>query len=75
MFRTAKYKFDVAEVTRKLFVSYRRLFAVMIAVCIFFYILPPIFRYLFMNIPEKKGLIFYFHIYTYVLMYVYLVTL
>ncbi|KAI8124808.1 hypothetical protein FF38_10486 [Lucilia cuprina] len=54
MFRTAKYKFDVTEVTRKLFVSYRRLFAVMLGVCIFFYILPPIFRYLFMNAPEKK---------------------
>ncbi|XP_065357587.1 uncharacterized protein KIAA2013 homolog [Calliphora vicina] len=54
MFRTAKYKFDVTEVTRKLFVSYRRLFAVMLGVCVFFYILPPIFRYLFMSAPEKK---------------------
>ncbi|KAM7352969.1 uncharacterized protein KIAA2013 homolog [Cochliomyia hominivorax] len=54
MFRTAKYKFDVTEVTRKLFVSYRRLFAVMLGACIFFYVLPPIFRYLFMSAPEKK---------------------
>lgn len=69
MFRTAKYKFDVAEVARKLFVSYRRLFAVMLGVCIFFYILPPVFRYLFMSTPEKKGFYKFQMCYKYIRVY------
>lgn len=57
MFRTAKYKIDIGEIARKLVTSsYRRLFVVLICVCVFFYILPPIFRYLFIRAPENKGL-------------------
>ncbi|XP_005175897.1 uncharacterized protein KIAA2013 homolog [Musca domestica] len=44
MFRTAKYKIDLVN-----FSSYRRLFVVLLCVCVFFYLLPPIFRYLFLG--------------------------
>ncbi|XP_061391463.1 uncharacterized protein KIAA2013 homolog [Musca vetustissima] len=50
MFRTAKYKIDFVN-----FSSYRRLFVVLLCVCIVFYLLPPIFRYLFLGrAPENK---------------------
>ncbi|XP_030383589.1 uncharacterized protein KIAA2013 homolog [Scaptodrosophila lebanonensis] len=61
MFRSAKNKFDAAEVVRRLkrlaegtLSSYRRLFLALISVCIVFYMLPPIFRYLFLNAPQQK---------------------
>ncbi|XP_037960410.1 uncharacterized protein KIAA2013 homolog isoform X2 [Teleopsis dalmanni] len=61
MFRTAKNKFDSGELMRKLkritdgnFMTYKRLFLLLLAICVFFYLLPPIFKYLFMNAPEKK---------------------
>ncbi|XP_013102948.1 uncharacterized protein KIAA2013 homolog [Stomoxys calcitrans] len=55
LFRSAKYKIDIGEITRKLVTSsYRRLFVALLFVCIFFYILPPVFRYLFMRVPENK---------------------
>uniref|UniRef100_A0A1A9ZD17 Uncharacterized protein n=1 Tax=Glossina pallidipes TaxID=7398 RepID=A0A1A9ZD17_GLOPL len=54
MLRFAKNKFDTVEVIRKLFVSYRRLFALLLGTCVFFYLLPPVFRYLFMKTTEKK---------------------
>ncbi|XP_036328798.1 uncharacterized protein KIAA2013 homolog [Rhagoletis pomonella] len=62
MFRTDKSnKFDLGEFKRKLkriadgsILSYRRIFLLLLGVCVFFYILPPIFRYLFMSAPEVK---------------------
>lgn len=35
--------------------SYRRLFLLLLCVCVVFYMLPPIFRYIFLSAPEQKG--------------------
>lgn len=55
MWRLSKYKFDVADIARKIFASYKRLFLLLLGICTFFYILPPVFRYLFWSTPERKG--------------------
>ncbi|EDW78086.1 uncharacterized protein Dwil_GK24196 [Drosophila willistoni] len=61
LFRTAKNKFETAEIMRRLkrlaegtLSSYRRLFLLLLCVCIVFYLLPPIFRYIFLSAPEQK---------------------
>ncbi|EDW02759.1 GH10867 [Drosophila grimshawi] len=60
-FRSAKNKFETVDVVRRLkrlaegtLTSYRRLFLLLLCVCIVFYMLPPIFRYLFLNPTEQK---------------------
>lgn len=55
MWRLPKYKFDVADIARKLSASYKRLFLLLLGICIFFYILPPVFRYLFWSTAVRKG--------------------
>lgn len=62
LFRSAKNKFETADVVRRIkrlaegtISSYRRLFLLLLCVCIVFYMLPPIFRYLFLSQQEQKG--------------------
>jgi len=62
LFRSAKNKFETVDVLRRLkrlaegtLTSYRRLFVLLLGVCIVFYMLPPIFRYLFLSTNEEKG--------------------
>ncbi|XP_030557458.1 uncharacterized protein KIAA2013 homolog [Drosophila novamexicana] len=59
--RSAKNKFETVDVVRRLkrlvegtLSSYRRLFLLLLCVCIVFYMLPPIFRYLFLSPTEQK---------------------
>ncbi|KAH8255731.1 hypothetical protein KR038_009292 [Drosophila bunnanda] len=61
LFRSAKSKFDGGDVMRRLkrlaegtLSSYRRLFLLLLCVCVVFYMLPPIFRYIFLSAPEQK---------------------
>lgn len=61
LFRSAKNKFETVDVLRRLkrlaegtLTSYRRLFVLLLGVCIVFYMLPPIFRYLFLSTNEEK---------------------
>ncbi|ALC38006.1 CG7289 [Drosophila busckii] len=61
LFRSAKNKFEAADIMRRLkrfaegtVSSYRRLFLMLLCVCIIFYMLPPIFRYLFLSAPQQK---------------------
>ncbi|XP_060646956.1 uncharacterized protein KIAA2013 homolog [Drosophila sulfurigaster albostrigata] len=61
LFRSAKNKFEAVDVIRRLkrlaegtVTSYRRLFVLLLCVCIVFYMLPPIFRYLFLSTNEEK---------------------
>lgn len=62
LFRSAKNKFETVDVVRRIkrlaegtISSYRRLFLLLLCVCIVFYMLPPIFRYLFLSQQEQKG--------------------
>ncbi|XP_017858222.1 PREDICTED: uncharacterized protein KIAA2013 homolog [Drosophila arizonae] len=59
--RSAKNKFETVDIVRRLkrlvegtLSSYRRLFLLLLCVCIVFYMLPPIFRYLFLSPTEQK---------------------
>lgn len=60
MFRSAKSKFDLGELTRKLkrtvdgSISYRKLFILLLCLAVFFYIIPPVFRYLFSSKTQTK---------------------
>ncbi|KAH8263700.1 hypothetical protein KR044_012705 [Drosophila immigrans] len=61
LFRSAKNKFEAVDVFRRLkrlaegtVTSYRRLFVLLLCVCVVFYMLPPIFRYLFLSTNEEK---------------------
>ncbi|XP_022225108.2 uncharacterized protein KIAA2013 homolog [Drosophila obscura] len=61
LFRSAKNKFETVDVMRRLkrlaegtLSSYRRLFLLLLCVCTVFYMLPPIFRYIFLSAPEQK---------------------
>lgn len=60
--RSAKNKFETVDIVRRLkrlvegtLSSYRRLFLLLLCVCIVFYMLPPMFRYLFLSPTEQKG--------------------
>lgn len=62
LFRSAKSKFDAGDVMRRMkrlaegtISSYRRLFLLLLCVCVVFYMIPPIFRYIFLSAPEQKG--------------------
>ncbi|EDW87307.1 uncharacterized protein KIAA2013 homolog [Drosophila yakuba] len=61
LFRSAKSKFDAGDVMRRMkrlaegtMSSYRRLFLLLLCVCVVFYMIPPIFRYIFLSAPEQK---------------------
>ncbi|EDW45570.1 uncharacterized protein KIAA2013 homolog [Drosophila sechellia] len=61
LFRSAKSKFDGGDVMRRMkrlaegtISSYRRLFLLLLCVCVVFYMIPPIFRYIFLSAPEQK---------------------
>ncbi|KAH8412348.1 hypothetical protein KR009_001392 [Drosophila setifemur] len=56
LFRSAKNKFETVDAVRRLkrlaegtLSSYRRLFLLLLCVCVVFYLLPPIFRYIFLS--------------------------
>ncbi|XP_017130305.1 uncharacterized protein KIAA2013 homolog [Drosophila elegans] len=61
LFRSAKSKFDAGDVMRRMkrlaegtMSSYRRLFLLLLGLCMVFYMIPPIFRYIFLSAPEQK---------------------
>ncbi|EDV31352.1 uncharacterized protein Dana_GF14592 [Drosophila ananassae] len=56
LFRSAKSKFETVDAVRRIkrlaegtLSSYRRLFLLLLCVCVVFYLLPPIFRYIFLS--------------------------
>ncbi|KAI8043367.1 uncharacterized protein KIAA2013 homolog [Drosophila gunungcola] len=61
LLRSAKSKFDAGDVMRRMkrlaegtMSSYRRLFLLLLGLCMVFYMIPPIFRYIFLSAPEQK---------------------
>lgn len=63
LFRSAKSKFETVDAVRRIkrlaegtLSSYRRLFLLLLCICVVFYLLPPIFRYIFLSrYNETKG--------------------